>query len=58
MIASGRNQEIKLDSPVPVHLAYFTAWPDTAGKIGFYPDIYKRDTRLEKALNTLTVAAN
>jgi L,D-transpeptidase YcbB len=58
MIASGRNQEIKLDSPVAVHLAYFTAWPDTAGKIGFYPDIYKRDTRLEKALNTLTVAAN
>lgn len=58
MIASGRNQEINLHNPIPVHLAYFTAWPDTAGKLAFYSDIYKRDTRLEKALNTLTVAAN
>jgi murein L,D-transpeptidase YcbB/YkuD len=58
MIDSGENQEIKLESPIPVHLAYFTAWPDETGKIVFYSDTYKRDKRLEKALNNLAVALN
>jgi murein L,D-transpeptidase YcbB/YkuD len=58
MIASGENQEIKLDNPVPVHLTYFTAWPDENGRIVYYSDVYKRDKRLERALNTVTVALN
>lgn len=58
LIASGRNQEFPLEARVPVHLNYFTAWPDTTGKIAFYNDIYNRDLRLEKALNTMAVAAN
>jgi murein L,D-transpeptidase YcbB/YkuD len=58
LIASGGNQEIKLDNPVPVHLTYFTAWPDENGQIVYYSDVYKRDKRLEKALSTVTVALN
>jgi L,D-transpeptidase YcbB len=58
MIASGQNQEIDLKAPIPVHLNYFTAWPNASGKIVFYHDIYNRDSRLEKALNTIAVAAN
>ena len=58
VIASGRNQEFQLETRIPVHLNYFTAWPDASGKIAFYNDIYNRDLRLEKALNTIAVAAN
>ena len=58
LIASGRNQEFPMEARIPVHLNYFTAWPDAAGKIAFYNDIYNRDLRLEKALNTMAVAAN
>ena len=58
MIASGENQEIKLDNPVPVHLTYFTAWPDASGKIVYHSDVYKRDKRLEKALTNVAVALN
>jgi len=58
VIASGRNQEFQLETHIPVHLNYFTAWPDATGKIAFYNDIYNRDQRLEKALNTIAVAAN
>jgi murein L,D-transpeptidase YcbB/YkuD len=57
-IASGANQNIKLTRPLPVYLNYFTAWPDSTGKIVFYGDIYKRDARLEKALTAVTVASN
>ena len=57
-IASGENREFALERHIPVHLNYFTAWPDAAGKITFYNDIYNRDSRLEKALNTIAVAAN
>jgi murein L,D-transpeptidase YcbB/YkuD len=58
VIASGRNQEFQLETHIPVHLNYFTAWPDATGKIAFYNDIYNRDQRLEKALNTTAIAAN
>jgi L,D-transpeptidase YcbB len=58
MIASGENRDIKLDNPIPVHLAYFTAWPDESGRIVFYADTYRRDKRLERALNNLAVALN
>jgi len=57
-IASGENAEVKLTTPIPVHLNYFTAWPDANGNIVYYPDNYKRDVRLEKALSTVTVASN
>jgi murein L,D-transpeptidase YcbB/YkuD len=57
-IATGQNADIKLPTPLPVHLNYFTAWPDANGNIAYYPDIYKRDAQLEKALSTVTVASN
>jgi L,D-transpeptidase YcbB len=57
-IASGRNEPVKLTTPIPVHLNYFTAWPDANGRVAYHPDIYERDARLEEALGTLTVASN
>jgi murein L,D-transpeptidase YcbB/YkuD len=58
MIETGENKNIRLDKHIPVYLNYFTAWPDESGKITFYADIYQRDARLDKALNTIAVAAN
>jgi murein L,D-transpeptidase YcbB/YkuD len=57
-IETGLNQEFGLERKVPVHINYFTAWPGEDGKIDFFADAYGRDIRLEKALNTLTIAAN
>lgn len=58
LIASGKTQELSLNTPIPVHLAYFTAWPDENGEMVYYSDIYKRDTRLEKALGKVEAASN
>ena len=48
-IAQGNTQNVKLAEKVPVHLTYFTAWPDNDGKIRYFPDIYERDKTLEGA---------
>ena len=37
---------IMLDQPVPVHLVYFTAWPDARGRIEYRRDVYGRDARI------------
>ncbi len=57
-IETGANQDFDLEQKIPVHINYFTAWPDANGKIGYFANSYGRDGRLEKALNTSTVAAN
>ncbi len=57
-IETGANQDFDLEQKIPVHINYFTAWPDANGKVGYFADLYGRDGRLEKALNTVTVAAN
>ena len=30
---------------VPVHIVYFTAWPDGAGAVQTFPDVYGYDAR-------------
>lgn len=47
---SGRESWLKLQPPVPVHLVHFTAWPDAAGNVRFFTDIYGRDARVWEAL--------
>jgi murein L,D-transpeptidase YcbB/YkuD len=42
-IDSGRNQDIPLSAPVPVHIIYRTAWVDEKGNVNFRDDIYGRD---------------
>jgi murein L,D-transpeptidase YcbB/YkuD len=42
-IDSGRNQNIPLSSPVPVHIIYRTAWVDEKGTANFRDDVYGRD---------------
>lgn len=39
----GKETWLHLKQDVPVHLVYFTAFPDDSGKIRHYRDIYSRD---------------
>ena len=32
-----------LNVEVPVYVAYFTAFPEAGGRVGFYDDVYDRD---------------
>jgi L,D-transpeptidase YcbB len=56
MIETGENRNISLEKHIPVHLTYFTAWPDASGKIKFHTDIYERDARLKRAFDSVMVA--
>ncbi|QIL91192.1 L,D-transpeptidase family protein [Microbulbifer sp. SH-1] len=38
-----RTRAVTLEQPIPVHIAYWTAWVDQEGMLNFRPDIYGRD---------------
>lgn len=46
----GRETWLKLTPPVPVHLVYFTAFPDADGTIRRFDDVYGRDAPLYDAI--------
>jgi len=50
-----RGGEIKLSTPIPVHVTYFTAVVDDTGKTLFRPDIYGLDSRVASRLEGQTV---
>lgn len=52
ILAEGKTSRINLKNRVPVHLTYLTAWIGEGGTVHFRDDIYDRDARLAKALNT------
>jgi len=45
-----RLQNVELDTPVPVHLVYFTAWVGENGQLHTYGDVYGHDAKLAEAL--------
>jgi murein L,D-transpeptidase YcbB/YkuD len=47
--------EIKLTNPIPVHITYFTAVVDDAGKLHYRPDIYALDSRVASRLEGQSV---
>ena len=50
-ISTGKNRKEQLSVKVPVYVSYFTAWPQADGRIGYFADIYGRDTNLLKAMD-------
>jgi len=50
--ASGVNQSIRLQRPMPIVINYATAWVDGKGVLQFRPDIYGRDAALAAAFET------
>lgn len=47
---TGNESWLKLTPTVPVHLVYFTAFPDTDGTIQRFEDVYGRDAALYDAI--------
>ncbi|SEN69291.1 Murein L,D-transpeptidase YcbB/YkuD [Paracoccus alcaliphilus] len=45
-LEGGRERWLALTPNVPVHLVYFTAFPDADGRVAFHDDIYGRDEAL------------
>lgn len=50
LVARGGTTDVTLDKNVPVHIVYFTATTDEAGKIHTHPDVYAIDSRIASAL--------
>lgn len=48
-LKQGHSTE-KVTRKIPVYVAYFTAWPDKAGVVRYYGDVYERDARLKVAM--------
>ena len=44
------NTEVKLATPIPVHITYFTAWVDEDGKLQTVNDIYGHEPRIHLGL--------
>jgi murein L,D-transpeptidase YcbB/YkuD len=47
---SGKEKFVKLKTPVPVLISYYTAWVDESGKLNFREDIYKHDESLARKM--------
>ena len=47
---SGRETRVSLETPVPVHLIYRTAFTDPEGRLEFRRDVYGRDAAIWAAL--------
>jgi len=45
-----RGEEVKLTTPIPVHVTYFTLKVDESGKLHEYGDLYGLDNRVASAL--------
>lgn len=52
----GPERAEKVTGKIPVYIGYFTAWPDDTGKVQYHPDMYKRDTYLSRAVQTVLTA--
>ncbi|AXS42446.1 murein L,D-transpeptidase [Breoghania sp. L-A4] len=51
-IAQGRNDSDDVGGNIPVYVAYFTAWPQADGEMGYFADIYDRDAHLRRAIES------
>lgn len=51
VVATEKLTQVNLAKPVPVLLAYWTAWVDNNGLMNFRPDVYDRDPAWLKALD-------
>ena len=50
LLARGKTARARLHDPIPVHLAYLTAWVDDAGALQRRRDVYRHDASLRIAL--------
>jgi L,D-transpeptidase YcbB len=58
LLKTGRESVIKMVQPVPVHLVYFTAYPNAKGQMNYRRDVYGRDALIFDALTEAGVVLN
>lgn len=44
------SNSIELEQPMPIHVAYFTAWADKDGNVNYFRDVYGHEQRIKLAL--------
>lgn len=49
--ASDERTRVELREPIPVYIAYVTAWAGRDGTVSFYEDLYDRDDPLEERVD-------
>jgi len=49
-MAGTKPYTVRLARPIPVHILYRTAWVDGQGRLQFRNDVYRRDAKLQTAL--------
>jgi murein L,D-transpeptidase YcbB/YkuD len=53
-LVGGPEVQVSLPTHIPVHITYFTAWVDGAGKLQVRNDVYGHDATVEKGLGLPT----
>lgn len=56
ILATKAERRVDLEQPVPVHIAYYTAWVDAKGRPNYRRDIYNRDAGIFTALSEAGVS--
>ncbi|MEM7057788.1 MAG: L,D-transpeptidase family protein [Pseudomonadota bacterium] len=56
ILKRGRERQVNLDNPLPVHLTYRSAWIDEHGIEQFRGDIYGRDGKIARAMKNAGVS--
>jgi len=49
-LRSGENIQVPLETPIPVHIVYRTAFTNAKGRLNFRRDVYGRDAKIFNAL--------
>lgn len=57
ILSRRKERQVNLETPVPVHLTYRTAWVEEDGTYQFRADVYGRDARILAALRAAGVDA-
>lgn len=56
ILATGRETTVRLETPIPVHLVYWTSFVDSDGRLQHRADIYGRNADLWQALEAAGVS--
>ncbi|EPX79060.1 L,D-transpeptidase family protein [Litoreibacter arenae] len=56
VLRTGQERRVDLREPMPVHIAYYTAWVDAKGQAHYRNDVYNRDSRIFDALSRAGVS--
>ena len=57
-MAGKTENSFKLAKKVPIYITYFTSLVNENGEIGFYQDVYEKDSELNNILATQALSSN